>query len=142
MTILSYFLLILAIDIISSVFIAKDIFVDAKQLFMESKDKIDSLTVFNYIIFFVFYYSPKASKIAAGWKQKSIYVIIFVLMFCYDLIDLRYLIRKTSDEVFMCRLITGVVVCSLVFNYARCYLKILASFDDSKTIVHLPNSKE
>ena len=56
MTIISYFLLILVIDTISLVFITNDIFVDAKQLFMETKDKIDSLTVFNYLTFFVFYY--------------------------------------------------------------------------------------
>lgn len=66
-------------------------------MFMETITKVDSLTFFNYAVFIVAYFIPRMRKLNISKVQAVYYTVIFTSMFFYDLIDLRYLIRKTED---------------------------------------------
>ncbi|EAS05263.2 sulfatase (macronuclear) [Tetrahymena thermophila SB210] len=113
--------LILIYYIIFLVLIKYDSFVYTKQFFMETTTKWDSFNLFNYTIFILFYFYPKVKSMQINWLLTVYYFFLFVIMIKYDLIDLRYLIHKTTDQVFWCRFITGYTIAGMIYNFVRGY---------------------
>ncbi|KAL4466527.1 hypothetical protein ABPG72_000734 [Tetrahymena utriculariae] len=124
--------LILIYYIVFLVLIQQDSFVYSKQFFMETPQKWDSFNLFNYTIFILFYFYPKIKSMQINWLETVYYFILFLIMIKYDLIDLRYLIHKTTDQVFWCRFITSYTIAGMVYNFIRGY-KLLRKDREEQT---------
>ncbi|KAL4427374.1 hypothetical protein ABPG74_002345 [Tetrahymena malaccensis] len=124
--------LILIYYIVFIVLIKYDTFVYTKQFFMETTKKWDSFNLFNYTIFILFYFYPKVKSLQINRLLTVYYFFLFVIMIKYDLIDLRYLIHKTPDQVFWCRFITGYTLAGMIYNFFRGY-KLLRKDREEQT---------